>query len=52
MTNEEIIANEKYHTCGRCKFDGSPDDYPCNQCIHGFDNRKDFWQYAESEVQE
>ena len=53
MTNEEIIADERYHTCGRCKYgDMLDDNYPCNQCIHGFDNRRDFWELAESEDEE
>ena len=52
MTREEIIANERYHTCGRCKWDDMPVEmYPCNQCIHGLDLRKDMWEYEEkSEV--
>lgn len=49
MTAEEIIADERYHTCGRCKYgDMLDDNYPCNQCIRGFDNREDFWELAES----
>ena len=48
MTNEEIIADERYHTCGRCKYEDMPDDfYPCNQCIHGVDNREDLWELKE-----
>lgn len=48
QTRELIIADERYHTCGRCKWDETPDDmYPCNQCVHGTDMRKDFWEYAE-----
>ena len=48
MTSEEIIADERYHTCGRCKWGDIPcDEYPCNECVHGFDNRKDFWEYSE-----
>ena len=48
MTREEIIADERYHTCGRCKYGDLTDDtYPCNRCIHGVDKREDFWQYAE-----
>lgn len=50
MTNEEIINDERYHTCGRCKHGNkSFDDYPCNECVRGFDNRRDFWELAESE---
>lgn len=50
MTREEIIADERYHTCGRCKYGDTPcDGYPCNECVHGFDNRQDFWELAESE---
>lgn len=49
-TRERIIADERYHTCGRCKWDETPDEmYPCNQCVHGTDTRKDFWEYAEEE---
>ena len=51
MTKEEIIADERYHTCGRCRWGDLPEDfYPCNKCIHGVDRREDFWQYAECEV--
>lgn len=53
MTREEIIADERYHSCGRCKWgDLNEDFYPCNKCIHGADKREDFWQYAECEVVE
>lgn len=53
MTREEIIADEKYHTCGRCRWGDLNDDfYPCNKCIHSVDKREDFWQYAEYEVVE
>ena len=54
MSNEEIIANESYHTCGRCKYDTMPEFmYPCNQCIHSQDTRKDLWVCkGESEVKE
>lgn len=48
MTNEEIIADERYHTCGRCVWENLSDDYyPCNQCIHGTDRREDFWKLNE-----
>jgi hypothetical protein len=51
MKKEKIIADERYHTCGRCKWKATPDDsYPCNSCIYGFDERKDLWEYdGESE---
>ncbi len=50
MTKEEIIADERYHTCGRCKWkDLSEEFYPCNKCIHSTDKREDFWQYVERE---
>ena len=50
MTREEIIADERYHTCGRCRWGDLNDDfYPCNKCIHGIDKREDYWEYAESE---
>ena len=50
MTKEEIIADERYHTCGRCRWGDLNDDfYPCNKCIHSADKREDYWQYAESE---
>lgn len=49
VTKEEIISNPKYHTCGRCKYDyNSQTEYPCNQCIHGFDTRKDMFEYDEN----
>lgn len=51
MTNEEIIADERYHTCGRCVWGDLPDDYyPCNQCIHGTDRREDFWKLKDEGV--
>lgn len=53
MTKEEIIADERYHTCGRCRWgDLNEDFYPCNKCIHSADKREDFWQYAECEVED
>lgn len=49
-TNEEIMADERYHTCGRCKYEDLPDEmYPCNQCKYGADLRKDLWEYRESD---
>ena len=52
MTDNEIINNEKYHTCGRCKYENTPDDkYPCVSCIYGTDHRTDLWELKqESEV--
>lgn len=51
MTNEELINNEKYHTCGRCKYDYTPDnEYPCKDCIHGTDHRTDLWELDNEEV--
>lgn len=51
MTAEEIIANERYHTCERCKYrDTHFEDYPCNECYCAC---KDHWEYrAESEDKE
>jgi len=45
MTAEEIIANEQYHTCGRCKWEDIP--LICHQCKWGEDVRKDLWQLKE-----
>ena len=45
MTNEEIKADERYHTCGRCKWENIP--YICNQCKWGEDTRKDLWELKE-----
>lgn len=42
MTNEEIIADERYHTCGRCKWEDIP--FICHQCKWGEDVRKDLWE--------
>lgn len=51
MTNEELINNEKYHTCGRCKHNNTPDDkYPCVSCIYGTDHRTDLWELDNEEV--
>lgn len=48
MTNEELINNEKYHTCGRCKHNSTPDDkYPCVSCTHGTDHRTDLWELEQ-----
>lgn len=48
MTDEELIKNEKYHTCGRCKYDNTPDDkYPCISCIYGTDHRTDLWELEQ-----
>lgn len=50
MTDEEIIKNAKYHTCGRCRYDCTPDDkYPCVACIHGTDHRTDLWELQNTE---
>ena len=50
MAAEEIIADERYHTCGRCRWgDLSEELYPCNKCNHSADKRKDYWEYAESD---
>lgn len=45
MTREEIIADERYHTCGRCKWENIP--FICHQCKWGEDVRKDLWQLKE-----
>lgn len=45
MTNEEIIADERYHTCGRCKWENIP--YICRSCKWGEDTRKDQWNLKE-----
>lgn len=48
MTDNEIIKNEKYHTCGRCKYETTPDDkYPCIACIYGPDDRTDLWELKQ-----
>ena len=48
MTDKEIINNEKYHTCGRCKHENTPDDkYPCIACIYGTDHRIDLWELKQ-----
>lgn len=53
MTNEELINDEKYHTCGRCKYDNTPDDkYPCVACIHGTDHRTDLWELDKEDADE
>jgi hypothetical protein len=50
MTKEEIIADWRYHTCGRCKWGDKKDtDYPCNQCKWGVDQREDLWELNEKE---
>ena len=45
MTAEEIIADERYHTCGRCRWGDIP--FICHQCKWGEDVRKDLWQLKE-----
>lgn len=48
MTDEEIINNAKYHTCGRCKHNNTPDGkYPCISCIYGPDRRTDLWELEQ-----
>ena len=48
MTDEEIINDEKYHTCGRCKYKNTPDGkYPCISCIYGPDHRTDLWEIEQ-----
>lgn len=47
MTNEEIIADERYHTCGRCEWEDIP--YMCHQCKWGEDTRKDLWELKYKE---
>lgn len=42
MTNEEMMADERYHTCGRCKWENIP--FICHQCKWGEDTRKDLFQ--------
>lgn len=42
MTNEE-----KYHTCGRCKWENTP--YICHHCKWEKDTRKDLWKSKEDE---
>ena len=50
MTNDEVIAEWAYHTCGRCKYDDNPQDqYPCNACKWGEDLREDLWELKEDE---
>lgn len=45
MTAEEIIADERYHTCGRCKWEEIP--FICHRCKWGEDTRKDLWELKE-----
>ena len=53
MTKEEIIADWRYHTCGRCKYESIPDnEYPCNQCKWGVDYREDLWKLKDKESEE
>ena len=48
MKDKEIINNEKYHVCGRCKYEYTPDDkYSCNSCIYGTDHRTDLWELKQ-----
>lgn len=47
MTNEELMADERYHVCGRCKWDGTMPPFICNQCKWGDDTRKDLWTLKE-----
>lgn len=44
-SREEIIANERYHTCGRCKWENNPSI--CHQCKWEEDTRKDLWELKE-----
>jgi len=54
MTNEEIIADERYHTCGRCKWENTDfgTTFVCTRCKWGEDLRKDLWQLKEEDSNE
>ena len=52
MTLKEIIEDEKYHTCGRCKWEGIFPPFICNQCKWGEDTRKDLWQLKDGVIEE
>ena len=42
---DDIMADERYHTCGRCKWENIP--YICHRCKWGEDTRKDLWELKE-----
>lgn len=48
MTKEEMIADERYHTCGRCKWENIP--FICHACKWGEDTRKDLWELKKDEA--
>ena len=48
MTREEMIADERYHVCGRCQWENIP--FICHQCKWGEDTRKDLWNLKEDET--
>ena len=48
MAREEMIADERYHVCGRCKWENIP--FICHQCKWGEDTRKDLWNLKEDEM--
>ena len=43
-----MIADERYHVCGRCKWENIP--FICHQCKWGEDTRKDLWNLKEDEM--
>lgn len=50
MKNKEIINKKKYHTCGRCKYEHTPEnERPCVSCIYGTGYGADLWELKEKE---
>lgn len=42
---------KKYHTCGRCKYENTPDDkYPCVSCIYGTGYGADLWERKSEDI--
>ena len=50
MKNKEITNKKKYHTCGRCKHEYTPEnERPCVSCIYGTGYGADLWERKEKE---
>jgi hypothetical protein len=49
MTDEEIIADERYHTCSRCQHEHEPFSV-CHLCKWGEDTRPDLWKLKEEDT--
>ena len=53
MADKELINKKKYHTCGRCKHEHTPEnEYPCASCIYGTGYGADLWELKSQSEKE